>query len=174
MTDKEIGDIISNMVIVVDSREKKNSHIIAFLVDSGIDFKIDKLDTADYSFELPNYSQLGLDRKFLIEKKNSLDEIIGNFTTNRERFKREFERVSDEQQLHIVIENATWKKVLNGSYRSKMHPKSLLASILTWSIRYRVPVWFTTPTETGEMIYSLLKYELMGFLKNNEKEKDDD
>ena len=113
------------------TQEKSNKHILEYLVENKIPYIVKKLDTADYSFILPNYPELQMDYKVLIEKKNSLDEIIGNFTGERERFKREFERVVDEK-IHLVIEEATWTKVMKGSYRSKVSPQSLRASLLTW------------------------------------------
>jgi len=165
MTDKEISSIINDIVVIVDTREVKNQHILDYLIKNNIPYIVEKLDTADYSFILPNNRELGLDKKVLIEKKNSLDEIAGNFTSGRERFAREFERIEDEH-FHLVIENATFKKIMNGNTRSKISPKSLLASILVWTIRYDIKTWFVTKEESPYIIYSLLKYELMEILKN--------
>ena len=166
MTDKQIKDILDDIVIIVDTREKKNEHILKYLYDNGIKHIVDKLDSGDYSIMLPNYPELELDRKFLVEKKNSLDEISQNFTKHRSRFAREFERAKPNT-IHIVIENATWRKLLNGSYRSKFSPKSFMASLLTWCVRYRSPIWFVTPTDSPEVIYHILFYELYEYLKQN-------
>lgn len=165
MTDKQMQSILDDMVVIVDTREQKNDHIIQYMTENGIKYKSEKLDTADYSMILPNYEYLNLDKKFLVEKKNSLDEIAGNFTKGRERFAREFERVTDEH-IHLVIENTTWKKVFNGSYRSQLPAKSMMASILTWSIRYKCPIWFVGKEESPAVICSLLRYELFEALKN--------
>ena len=169
ITDKQISDIINDMVIIVDTREQKNDHILMYLKDHDIPFIKQKLDSGDYSFMLPNHPELMLDRKFLIEKKNSLTEIAGNFTSGRERFAREFERVPEGSHIHLVIEGATWRKVFNGSYRSTMAPQSMMASIMTWCIRYGVPVWFVGPEDSPAVIYNLLKYELMEHLKSLRK-----
>lgn len=166
LTDRKIGEILEDMVVIVDSREKKNEHILKYLNDEGIKWRVEKLDSADYSFVLPNYPQLEADYMILIEKKNSLTEIAGNFTSGRERFIREFERLKPDQQIHLVIETATWKKVANGSYRSQLPPKSMRASLLTFHIRYDCPVWFVEKTESPELIYSLMRYELLEYLKN--------
>jgi len=127
---------------------------------------MEKLETADYSFYLPNYPELEMDRKILIEKKCSLDEISGNFTKDRDRFRKEFERVGKDQKIHLVIENATWKKLLAGSYRSKLNPTSFMASMITWNIRYNCPVWFVGKDECPRIIHSILHYELLEHLKN--------
>lgn len=164
MTDKEIDKVIKDMLVIVDSREQKNDHILDYFKMIDQPYKVEKLDTADYSFILPNYPELQLDGAILIEKKNSLDEIAGNFTKGRDRFTREFERV-EEEHIHLLIENATWKKILHGSYRSQFPPKSFMASLLTWSIRYGCPIWFCTPEETPIMIWNILHYELLEHLK---------
>lgn len=167
MTDKQLGDIVDDMVVIVDTREKKNEHILRYLRDNEIKWKVSKVDTGDYTFELPNYKGLNLDRKVLVEKKNSLDEIVGNFTTDRGRFQREFERLDDED-MHLVIEEATWRKINNGSYRSKFHPNSLTGSLLSWSMRYEFAVWFVTRKDSPHLIYNLLKYGLIEKLKEVE------
>lgn len=164
LTDKVIHDIINDMVILVDTREQKNQHIIDFFESAGINYRIEKLETADYTFVLPNYPDINIDKQVLVEKKNSLDEIAGNFTKDRERFTREFNRVTTEK-MHLVIEGATWKKVLKGSYRSKFPPKSFMASLLTFNVRYDCPVWFTGIEESPILIYNIMYYGLLEHLK---------
>lgn len=166
MTDKTLADVIQNMVILTDTREKKNLHIIDFLDKNGIPHETEKLETADYSFYLPNYPELNADRKFLVERKASLNEVAGNLTKDRERFTREFERIQDNR-CHLVMENATWKKILSGSYRGNFSPTSYMASLLTLNIRYDCPMWFCTQEESPLLIYSILKYELREFIKQS-------
>ena len=55
LTDRKIGEILEDMVVIVDSREKKNEHILEYLNGEGIKWRVEKLDSADYSFVLPNY-----------------------------------------------------------------------------------------------------------------------
>lgn len=166
MTDTEQSKIIGDMVLVCDNREQKNQHILKWLNDNNIPYKIDKLETADYTFYLPNYPELDMDNKFLVERKGSLNEIVGNLTKDRPRFMREFERVRQDQQIHIVAEGASWKKIMNGTYRSDFSPASFMASLLTINMRYSCPIWFCTPEESGALIYNILKYELREQLKN--------
>jgi len=161
MTDKMIADVLKDMVVVVDSREKSNSHILSYFEKNDIPYFVEKMDTADYTFVLPNYPKLDLDYAILIERKNSIDEICGNFTKERDRFTREFERVDQDcQNVHILVEGASWKKILNGTYRSKFPPKSLLASLFTWNARYNCPIWFSDKSEAGMVIHQILYYEL--------------
>lgn len=164
ITDKMIADVISDLVILTDTREQKNKHILDYFDEKEIKHQLQKLDTGDYSFILPNYQNLGMDNSIIIEKKNSLDEIAGNFTKDRLRFVEEFERVGDSK-IHLLIENATWKKVVNASYRSQLPAQNMIANLFTWNIRYNCPIWFANPTESGMIIYQIIKYEVMEKLK---------
>ena len=168
MTDKELSCIMEDMLVLVDNREKKNDHILTYFDSIGCNYRIEKLDTADYTYVLPNYEYLELDETFLIERKGSLDELVGNFTKERDRFVREFERVGD-RTINMVVEGATWKKIMNGSYRSKFPPNSYIGSLLTFSLLYNCPVWFCTKDESPEVIYKLLRYSLRNELKKIQK-----
>ncbi len=163
-TDKQIADIIKDMVIICDNREKKNQHILDYLDKNNIPHQTEKMETADYSFVLPSYPQIGADRRFLVERKGSLNEVAGNLTKDRERFIREFERVQDKH-IHMVMEGATWKRILAGTYRGGFNPTSYMASLITINIRYNCPIWFCNVEESPTLIFNILKYELREFLK---------
>lgn len=88
-----------------------------------------------------------------------MDEICGNFTTERERFEREFLRAKAYgTKVHLIIENATWHDVFLGNYRSKLQPKSLAGSLLSWMARFNVSVTFCKPDETARIIYGVFYY----------------
>lgn len=152
--------VLNSMTIIVDTREQKNQHILDYLEHNKIPYIVRKLDSGDYSFILPDYPELNMDERVLVERKGSLSELAGNFTSGRERFAREFERLKDNQKMHLVLETGTWKKIFNGTYRSSFHPNSYKASILTWSARYNIPFWFCEKRESPEIIHKILIYEL--------------
>lgn len=166
LTTKQIMDIIDDMVIIVDTREQKNQHILEYFDKNNVPYIVETMKTGDYTCEFPNHPNLGLDGKYLIERKGSLDEVAGNFTKGRTRFKAELERVGD-RCMDLVMENCTWQKLLNGSYRSNFNPESYKASLLSLSIRYNIPVWFVERKNSPELVYSILKYRVMENLKNN-------
>lgn len=166
MTNKQVMDIIADMVIIVDSREQKWQHIQKYFDEHRIKYRVEGMSVGDYTFILPNYPELDMDRKVIVERKGSLDELAGNFTKNRERFRREFERMEDGQVMHLVLENFTWRKLLAGSYRSKFNPKAYKASLITWSILYDFKVWNVVKQDSGEIIYEILKKELEHELKS--------
>lgn len=166
LTNKQKIDIKEDMLIIIDSREQKYKHITKYLDSIGVPWKVEKLDVGDYSFELPNYPHLELDRKYIVELKGSLDEVAGNFTKDRARFQRMFERLEDNQVIHLVLENFTWQRLLNGSYRSKFNPKAFKASLIAWSIKYDFKYHLVTKRDSGEIIYEILEKELRHYLDN--------
>ncbi len=173
MTDSKMKNIIDNMVILVDTREQKNQHIIEWFDENNIKWKSEKLDSADYSFILPDYSELGFDKQIMVERKGSINEIIGNLLQDTTRFRKEFERMTDYQRQHIniVLEDFTIKKVLNGTYISKVNPKAIMGLFMTFMIDFKLPCWFITKAESGFTIYSILKYELKTELRKIQKEE---
>lgn len=165
-TDKEISNIINDIVIVVDTREKKNQHILSYLDKIKVPYINQKLNSGDYSFKLPNYKHLNLDYSVLIEKKNSLDEISGNFTRKRVQFQNEFDR-NDCKRTHLLIENATWKRVENASWRSQFSANAMWASLLTFCFRYNLKLWFVGVDESPKLLYNIIKYELLEIIKGD-------
>lgn len=96
-----------------------------------------------------------------VERKMSFTELAGCFCQERKRFTAEFERAKEHGvKIILLVENATWEDAYAGNYRTKMNPKSFIASILTWLSRYNCPVLFCRPTTTGKLIHDILRYEM--------------
>ena len=107
-----------------------------------------------------------LEHDVVIEKKNGLDEIAGNFTVDRKRFEDEFTRAkADGLKVFLLIENASWSDILLHNYRSKLAPKSLIASLLSWQVRFNITIIFCKPSETGQIIHGILYYAAREALK---------
>lgn len=109
----------------------------------------DTREQLPYSFENPSevgtvpigdYSICGLEDHIAIERKE-LDDLIGCLTAGRERFEKELHRGKALDYFALVIE-ASLSDLVNGRYRSEMNPKSAIQSLLAFSVRYRLPVWF--------------------------------
>jgi len=164
-----MSSILADMVIICDSREQRGEHVIEFCEKHLIPYRIEKIDSGDYSFALPNYEHLLLDYSILVERKSGWDEIAQNFTKGRERFTREFERVPETSAIHIVVENATWTKMINESYRSRLPHKSFMASLFAWNARYDCPIWTCTRNQAPLIIYEILYYGLREKLKELQK-----
>ena len=105
-----------------------------------------------------DYSICGLENYVSIERK-TLDDLIGCLTSDRERFERELHEGKGLDYMAIVIE-ASLSDLANGRYRSKMLPKSAVQSLLAFSVRYRLPIFFCESRAYGERVTEslLLKF----------------
>lgn len=128
---------------------------------------IDSREQLPYKFQTPairgtlhtgDYSIAGLENFISIERK-SLDDLVGCLCIGRQRFERELHRGKALDFFALVIE-ASLSDLVNGNFRSKMTPKSAIQSLMAFSIRYRLPVFFVENRKYGARITEslLLKY----------------
>jgi ERCC4-type nuclease len=165
-TDKEITEALKQLTIVVDSREKENSHITGYFDKIKVAHETRKLDTGDYSAVI---GDMTLERDVVIEKKSGLDELSQNMTADRERFADEFTRAKSEGlKVFLLIENATWTDIFLHNYRSQLKPQSLIASLLSWQVRFNITIIFCKPSESGQIIYATLYYAAREALKRGD------
>src|SRR5437764_13115639 len=61
-TDKELKTLLDSLVIIVDTREQKNTHILDYFRKKEITFKFQTMKTGDYSAYIPSNPELGLPR----------------------------------------------------------------------------------------------------------------
>lgn len=166
-TEKEITELVNSMVILIDTREKKFEHITKYFDKVGIPYKIKSLKYGDYSFYIPQNEKLGIlrdlyfDDEIIVERKNSLDEIAGNFTNGRDRFEKEMCLAPTSKV--IVIENASYKDMCEGNYRSEYLSKSFWGTYHSFWHKYGVPIMFMPDNnQTGMFIRGFFTY----YLKN--------
>ena len=169
-TDKEEKEILKSMVILVDTREQANSHILKFFDRKSIGYKSKKLDYGDYSFMLPANSDLGIikpiyfDDEIVIERKGSLTELSGNLTKDRERFEKELIRKGDAK-FHLMVEDGSWEKIQAGIYNTEYKPVSFYATLNAYIARYHISIDFVTKDFSGPFINGLFHYHLRECLK---------
>jgi len=169
-TDSEIKTILKTAVVLTDSREKANEHILTALDGLNVAHKITALSFGDYSAMLPAMPEMGIardvffDNEIIIERKNSLDELAANFTAGRERFKDEMLRAGAARKYLIVEQGGGYAAILNRQYNSKLSEKSFLASLLSFQARYGLNVAFCGQGLTGTIIWSLLYYHMRACL----------
>ncbi|PXF58871.1 MAG: hypothetical protein C4B58_05285 [Deltaproteobacteria bacterium] len=132
------------MQIVIDSREKLPYRFKTSAVEGT-------LLTGDYSI-------LGIENLIAVERK-TLDDLVGCLCNGRERFERELHRGRALDFFAIVAE-CTLSDLVNGSYHSKMSPKAAIQSLLAFSIRYKLPIFFVENRSYGARVTEslLLKY----------------
>lgn len=169
-TDKEIKQILNSLSLLIDTREKSNSHIISWLDKKKINYKSKKLDQGDYSFYIPKNKELNIDRdlyfnnELSIERKGSLDELAGNFSNNRDRIEKEF--ALHEGNMILIVEDSSYRDIYKGNYRSKYSSKSYLGTLHSFSNRYNIPFMFIDKECSAMFIYFTFRYYLRDLLKN--------
>ena len=129
---------------------------------------IDSREQLPYCFQTPavkgtlttgDYSLLGAEDLIAIERK-TLPDLISCLCNGRERFERELHRGKALEDYFAVIIESSFTDIVSGDYRSKMTPKAAIQSILAFSVRYRLPVFFVENRNYGERVTEslLLKY----------------
>ena len=98
------------------------------------------LQTGDYS------SYCG---RFVLERKNSVDELISCMTKDRERFERELERMQAFEAAVVLVEGS-YGDLVSGNYRSQMNKSAALGSLVAWQLRYRIPFFFAENRSNAE------------------------
>lgn len=144
-------------VILVDTREKVNQHILRKLDELNLPYRLKKLDYGDYSFEWKDKSY---ENKIVIERKNSLDEIIGNFTKGRDRFRKEFERAKGCKVI-LMVEDSL-ERLESAEYRSRMTPDDLKKFIKTWCTHFQLNLNFVSKDISCDFILNCFRE----YLKN--------
>lgn len=137
-------------MIYVDTREKKNEHIIRYFKKNGICYERKKLDVCDYT------SGTGV----WIERKQNLLELAGNITKeNGRRIKAEFERVPPESTVYVLIEEkiSCLEDVQNWSSKhSKLFGATLYRYMVSYQKRHNLKYIFCHKNSTGRIIAELL------------------
>jgi len=145
--------------ILIDQREKRPYSFAGYPVD----IQTCHLKTGDYSLrtETEDFSASGL----CIERKSASD-LYQSLTHHRERFEREFQRMNQFKYAFLVIESSL-SGLLTPPEGSQANPKSIIQSVISWGIRYDIPVYFADTRELSEcLIYSLCEK----FLYNRKKQ----
>lgn len=143
-------------MIICDSREQKNAHILRYFDRNGIDYIIRKMDVADYQIE-------GKD-KLVIDRKQNLDELATNLTNPQDkgRFWREVRRAhASGIKIIVLCEHGKGIKAIPDvvNWDSKYSPvtgRILQEKIYQCHISYGVEFLFCEKSETAAKIIELL------------------
>lgn len=172
----QIEDVLKTFEVLVDTREHDTPEFRKRCEALGVPWKRAKLNYGDYTYNatLPDGTQLydtekPIDPFCVVERKESLTELSGNFTKNRDRFRREFERAADKSaRIYLICEGATWESIINGKYRTKFHPTAYLASLVAYVVRYNANAIFCKPETTARLIKEILYRDLKERLEKGE------
>lgn len=160
-SDKDIKQMIKQLTVLIDSREKQNSHITDYLTKNCIPYETTTLSYGDYSCKIPTSTgDICFHDSIVIERKNSLEELSGNLTRDRERFEKEFLKAgNDGAKIYLIIEDmGGYSSIINHSYKTEFKPNAFMASLKTWESRFNCNVQFIDKQYAGFFILSTLKY----------------
>ena len=128
-------------VVAIDTREQKPYRFPRCEVKT--------LPTGDYSI-------VGLEDQIAIERKHKAD-AYASLGQGRARFERELERLAVFDYAAIVVET-TLPDFLTAPPFSQMNPKAAMNSLVAWSVKYRVCVFFAGDRAHGNALtYRLLE-----------------
>lgn len=160
-TDKELKELLSSFVMLIDTREQQNEHITSYLDEKGVNYESRKLDHGDYGAYLPANIELGIMRDIYfpiyIERKNSIDELASTIR-ERTRFENELIRAQHSNFLLLVEDDKGYENLIHGRYRSKYNARALLGSLKAFEARYNFNTVFVSRQMTPNYIYHHLYY----------------
>jgi DNA excision repair protein ERCC-4 len=108
----------SQVTAIVDTREQLPLNLSPLKTELGT------LATGDYSLK-------GLEHHVCIERK-SLDDLLGCVGRDRERFKREVQRMLS-YPVRVLLVEATWGEIDLGQWRSKVTATQATGSLIGWA-----------------------------------------
>lgn len=123
--------------IVIDTREQEPLPILYPSVRVG-------LDSGDYSV-------VGAETIFSIERKSIDDLVACCVGDNRARFERELIRLRGFWFSRLLIVGVP-SEISTHRYRSNINPKSVLHSLAAFEARYIPIVWAATPEDGARMV----------------------
>lgn len=119
-----------------------------------------------------DYSLAGCEDRFAVERK-TLEDLYATLGQGRRRFEAEFERLGAMEFAAVVVEAdlaEIWRPAdARDGWRSRLHPKSVEGTIVSWSIRYPQVHWWTVGSRRAGEIRVLGACEK--FWKHQQKEK---
>ncbi|MEH2945640.1 ERCC4 domain-containing protein [Sporofaciens sp. JLR.KK001] len=103
----------------------------------------------------------------VIERKNSLEELSGSLTRDRERFEKEFLKAgNDGCKVYLMVEDmGGYSSIINHSYKTEFKPNAYMASLKAWETRFNLNVQFIDKQYAGYFILSTIQYFLKESLK---------
>jgi DNA excision repair protein ERCC-4 len=120
---------------------------------------IDTREQTPYSFDWSitgtlktgDYSLLGCEEEICIERKSASD-AYGTIGAGRDRFRRELERMAQMRYAAIVVEATLYDFVHAPPQYSALNPKAAIGSLLAWSVKYGVHVFFAGDRAHGQAV----------------------
>lgn len=166
-----------DIVIIIDIQEKKCNHIKNKFTKYGFSFVTEHLKTGDYSFY---YQGDDFSDRFSIERKNSIEELIGSMLSSR--FEREIRRsklidyydfrnkktkVNNDFYFEIMTEKGTLVDILNGNHSINVDSQRMYEMIQSRKTEYNLIFNFIEDKNfSADWILSTIKYYIKNKIRN--------
>lgn len=169
-------EILESFELIVDTREQRTSRAKRRFAAFTAPYQHSVMSYGDYcaNVTLPSGGKLydtsvTITARCVIERKMSLDELAGNLTRGRDRFRREFERAQAAgATVYLLVEDGSWDKLLRHEYRSRFTPEAFFASLTAWQARYDLRIVFCPHTITAKIIQEILYRDMKERLERGE------
>lgn len=137
------GPVESPYLIVIDTREKTPFMFRGAKTDADQGHRPLSVRTVVRGLPTGDYSLEGYESQVAVERK-SLADLYNTISQGRERFVRELERLDAMEYAAVVIE-ASWLQIITDppAY-SKLPPKIVFRSVISWQQRFRRVHWWPT------------------------------
>lgn len=168
---EDIKKLTKQMVVLIDTREKRNEHILSYFDKQGITYRKEKLDFGDYTFLLPS-AATGQDNIYfhdsiVVERKNSLEELSGNLAQKRKQFEIEFLKARNAgAKIYLMVEDVGgYSSIISHRYDTQFTPVSFMSSLKTFEHRFGANIQFIDKQYSGYFIISTFQYYAREILK---------
>ena len=167
--------ILKNLVVIVDSREQENKHIIDYFEQKKIPYKVMKNDYGDYSCFIPANTIAGFtqdiyfDRYIAIERKADIDEIAGNLKADAARLKKELAHMNKYgiKYFFFVEDEQYHENLRQGNFRSQYDAFTLMQRIKKGiEAAYNTILVPVSKRHMGSEIYYTLQAYVYDLFKN--------
>ncbi|MCB2297774.1 ERCC4 domain-containing protein [Clostridium tagluense] len=177
LTDTEVKKLLKeNFMILYDTREQVNQHILDYFDKAKVKYKKQKIDEGDYTAIITKCPEMGIYRdlyfKVAVERKNSIDELAGNFAEETDthddiRFERELERAKHKGiMMFLIIEDKNgMDNIKTHNYKSLYSPQAFIGKLSSIQVKYLNDTMFEDKKNTGCEILRKLKYSVRYLLK---------
>ena len=112
-----------------------------------------------------DYSVAGLEDSFSIERKSIEDLVSCCLAGQRERFEHELHRLRGYRFKRLLVVGSR-EDITAGQYHSRINPKSVLATLAAFEVRYLPVVFAATPQEAATIVERWVWYFAREIVKN--------
>lgn len=151
------------IVILIDTREKRNELIIEAFEKQGIEYEYVKggLLYGDYSAKVvfEDDKEVSLHRDLVIERKRELTELSNTLTQGQRRFINELDRARfDRADFKLLIEDDDYyRNILEHNYRTQLKPDDFLKLLFKFQHQYGYDIVGINEKLSASYIYRNIK-----------------